>query len=208
MDYVTYNGAEGRFMRELRILGISGNVRTPSRTASLVEAILASIESRFGVSTRKIDLVDAAPVLFRALRSDQLDEAGRELVQAVETADVLVVGSPVYRASYSGALKHLFDLVHFESLIGKPVILAATGGTPMHGLMTEHQLRPLFGFFKALTLPTAIYALESDFDAYTVRNPVIVERIDAAVRELDTIFPAASELASQTNPAERPRLSA
>jgi len=194
-------------MRELRILGISGNVRTPSRTASLVDTILASIESRFGVETRKIDLVDAAPVLFRALRSDQLDEAGKELVHAVETADVLVVGSPVYRASYSGALKHLFDLVHFESLIGKPVILAATGGTPMHGLVTEHQLRPLFGFFKALTLPTAVYALESDFDAYAIHNPEISKRIDAAVRELDAIFPAASELV-QTNSAERPRLRA
>jgi FMN reductase len=195
-------------MRELRILGISGNVRAPSRTASLVEAILASIESRFGVQTRKIDLVDAAPILFRALRSDQLDDAGRELVQAVETADVLVVGSPVYRASYSGALKHLFDLVHFESLIGKPVILAATGGTPMHGLMTEHQLRPLFGFFKALTLPTAVYALESDFDAYAVRNPEITKRIDAAVRELDALFPGVSELAVRTDTAERPRLRA
>lgn len=195
-------------MRELKIVGISGNVRTPSRTASLVEAILASIESRLSVQTRKIDLVDAAPILFRALRSDQLDDAGRELVQAVETADVLVVGSPVYRASYSGALKHLFDLVHFESLIGKPVILAATGGTPMHGLMTEHQLRPLFGFFKALTLPTAVYALESDFDAYSVRNPEITKRIDAAVRELGALFPAVSELALQTDAAERPRLRA
>jgi FMN reductase len=198
-------------MRELRILGISGNVRTPSRTASLVDAILASIESRFGTETRKIDLVDAAPILFRALRSDQLNEAGQEIVSAVETADVLVVGSPVYRASYTGALKHLFDLVHFESLIGKPVILAATGGSPLHGLVTEHQLRPLFGFFKALTLPTAVYALESDFETYAIRNPEITKRIDAAVRELDTIFPAASKLQQDNDSeerADRPRLRA
>jgi FMN reductase len=198
-------------MRELRILGISGNVRTPSRTASLVDAILASIESRFGTETRKIDLVDAAPILFRALRSDQLNEAGQEIVRAVETTDVLVVGSPVYRASYTGALKHLFDLVHFESLIGKPVILAATGGSPLHGLVTEHQLRPLFGFFKALTLPTAVYALESDFETYAIRNPEITKRIDAAVRELDTIFPAASKLQQDNDSeerADRPRLRA
>lgn len=193
-------------MRELKILGISGNVRTPSRTASLVGAILSSIETLFGTETTRIDMIEAAPILFRALRSDQLDDAGKEIVQAVENADVLVVGSPVYRASYSGALKHLFDLVHFESLIGKPVILAATGGSPLHGLMTEHQLRPLFGFFKALTLPTAVYALESDFDAYQLRNPEIIKRIEAVVRELDTIIPAASELVSQFG--ERPRLRA
>jgi FMN reductase len=189
-------------MQRLKILGISGNVRTPSRTASLVDAILLAIENRFGIETRKIDLIDAAPVLFKALRSDQLDNDGKEIVAAVESADILVVGSSVYRASYSGALKHLFDLVHFESLIGKPVILAATGGSPLHGLVTEHQLRPLFGFFKALTLPTAVYALESDFDAYAVKNPEITKRIEAAVRELDAIVPATSGLIAQANVAQ------
>lgn len=192
----------------MKVVGISGNVKAPSRTSALVAATLVEIAGRNHHETRQIDMVDAAPILFRALRSDQLDEAGRELVDAVETADALVVGSPVYRASYSGALKHLFDLVHFESLVGKPVILAATGGTPMHGLMTEHQLRPLFGFFKALTLPTTIYALESDFDAYRVRNPDITGRIAAAARELDAVLPAAAELALRANPAEQSRLRA
>lgn len=192
----------------LKIVGLSGNVKAPSRTSALVSATLAEIATRGRYDIRQIDMVDAAPILFRALRADQLDEAGKDFVQAVETADALVVGSPVYRASYSGALKHLFDLVHFESLIGKPVILAATGGTPMHGLMTEHQFRPLFGFFKAISLPTAIYALESDFDAYQIRNPDIGRRIEAAVRELDAILPATSELASRTNPAEQLRLRA
>ncbi|MBL0375503.1 FMN reductase [Rhizobium sp. KVB221] len=177
-------------MEAVRIVGISGNVKAPSRTSSLVRSILGSIEATLGIKTRHIDLVYAAPVLFKALRADQLDDEGKEIVSAVEAADILVVGSPVYRASYTGALKHLFDLVHFESLVGKPVILAATGGSPLHGLVTEHQLRPLFGFFKALTLPTAIYALESDFDAYAVKNPEIAKRIEAAVRELDAIVPA------------------
>lgn len=192
----------------MRVVGISGNVKTPSRTSALIGSILGAVETRIGVKARHIDLIDAAPVLFKALRSDQLDAAGAEIVRAVEEADVLVVGSPVYRASYSGALKHLFDLVHFESLIGKPVILAATGGTPLHGLMPEHQLRPLFGFFKALTLPTAIYALESDFEGYTISNPEIRKRINAAVGELEAILPIASSLAVTGKPKETQRLRA
>lgn len=195
-------------MDTLRIVGISGNVKAPSRTSALVASILRGIESRFGAATRHIDLADSAPVIFRALRADQLDDEGQEIVRAVETADVLVVGSPVYRASYSGALKHLFDLVHFESLIGKPVILAATGGTPLHGLMTDHQLRPLFGFFKALTLPTTVYALESDFVAYTISNPEIRKRINATLRELEAVLPQAKNLALAHAAGEQPRLSA
>ena len=95
----------------MNVLGISGSVKQPSRTACVVSDILASIEKRASVSVDTIDLAVAAPILFMALRADQLDEAGRRIIDAVEIADVLVVGSPVYRASYTGALKHLFDLV-------------------------------------------------------------------------------------------------
>jgi FMN reductase len=77
----------------------------------------------------------------------------------------------------------LFDLVDHEALAGKPVLLTATGGTPLHGLVTEHQLRPLLGFFNALTLPTAVYATEADFSDYQLVNPKIIARIERAAAE-------------------------
>ncbi|QCJ00881.1 FMN reductase [Agrobacterium larrymoorei] len=178
------------------ILGLSGNVKRPSRTASLVDAVVSLAAKRLSGNARLIELVDAAPILFKALRTDQLDAEGRAIIEAVEAADVLVVGSPVYRASYTGALKHLFDLVDYRALTGKRIILVATGGTPLHGLMTEHQLRPLFGFFNALTLPTAIYATEADFTAYNISNSAVHGRIERAVSELVQILPAARQVAS------------
>jgi FMN reductase len=80
-------------------------------------------------------------------------------------------------------LKHLFDLVDYRSLEGTPVLLCATGGTPLHGLMIDHQFRPLFAFFKALTLPTSIYALEGDFDGYDLRDTEVFARIERSVAE-------------------------
>ncbi|MBB3424485.1 FMN reductase [Rhizobium sp. BK312] len=148
------------------------------------------LRRRIGGHVQSIELVDAAPVLFRALRADQLDVEGKVIVAAVEGADIIIVGSPVYRASFSGALKHLFDLVDYRALTGKRVVLAATGGTPLHGLMLEHQLRPLFGFFNAMTVPTAIYALEADFTDHELRNPAVLERIDRAIDEVAAITPA------------------
>lgn len=187
----------------MKILGISGSVKRPSRTAHVVERIVTAIGQAANVSTDIIDLADAAPVLFRALRADQLDEAGRALVDAVESADVLVVGSPVYRASYTGALKHLFDLVDFRALQGKRVVLAATGGTPLHGLMLEHQFRPLFGFFGAVTVPTTVYAVEADFTEYTLSNPVVEARIERAVVDLVDLLPATALAAGEAHPALR-----
>lgn len=187
----------------MNVLGISGSVKQPSRTARVVSDILASIERRVSVSVDTIDLAVAAPILFRALRADQLDEAGRRIIDAVEVADVLVVGSPVYRASYSGALKHLFDLVDFRALQGKRVVLAATGGTPLHGLMLEHQFRPLFGFFGAVTVPTTVYAVEADFNGYTLSNPVVEARIERAVAELMDLLPSRYLAAADHHPALR-----
>lgn len=131
-----------------------------------------------------IEMADAAPLIFSSLARAQTSAAGEAVVRSVETADALIVATPVYRASYTGALKHLFDLVNHEALIGKPVILAATGGSHLHGLVTEHQLRPLLGFFSALTVPTAIYATEADFDGYSLTNAAVTDRIDRAADEL------------------------
>jgi FMN reductase len=49
--------------------------------------------------------------------------------------------------------------------------------------VTEHQLRPLFGFLNALTLPTTIYAVESDFTDYRVSSSKILDRVDRAIVE-------------------------
>lgn len=171
------------------VLGLSGSLRRPSRTTALVDALLDAVIESTGAAPDRIELTDSAPVLFRALHAEHLDDEGHALIRRVETADLLIVGTPVYRASVTGALKHLFDLVPYRSLQGRPVILAATGGTPLHGLMIEHQMRPLFGFFGALTLPTSIYAVEGDFDGGRITNPLIQDRIERAAAEAARFLP-------------------
>lgn len=181
-------------MTAISIVGISGSVIRPSRTGSLVRTVLETLSSRIDATTRLIELVDAASALFDALTPDRLDGEAKAIVRAVESADLLVVGTPVYRASYTGALKHLFDLIRHDALAGKPIILAATGGSHLHGLVTEHQLRPLFGFFNALSLPTAVYATEADFRDYRIVNPAINDRIERAVTEAVGLFRTRSPL--------------
>jgi FMN reductase len=166
-----------------------------------VKAVLAGLAERTGSTPRLIELVDAAPAFFAALTADRLAGEGKALVKLIEAADVVVVGSPVYRASYTGAFKHLFDLVRPDVLAGKPVALMATGGSQLHGLVTEHQLRPLFASFGAQTLPTAIYAGEADFRDYRITSQAIQDRVERVVNEavafLDARAPAALSVAAR-----------
>ena len=181
----------------LSVIGISGSIRRPSRTAALVTTILAAIDQRLGSNSRLIELSDAAPLIFSALDRAGTHGAGEAIVRSVETADVLVVATPVYRASYTGALKHLFDLVSHEALIGKPVVLGATGGSHLHGLVTEHQLRPLLSFFGALTIPSTIYATEADFDEYALTSSAVASRSERAADDVARLASARPAFAAK-----------
>ena len=101
------------------------------------------------------------------------------MLSAIEDADVLVAASPVYKASYTGLFKHLFDLLDPKALEGRHVLLAATGGSDRHALVIEHQLRPLFAFFGAHILPISLYAVNGDFEGSDELAPSI-GRVSAA----------------------------
>lgn len=170
-------------MQKLSVVGIAGSVRQPSRTANLVATVLAAIEERTGGRSQLIELGARDTTFLDALSLDALSDRARAVVEAIEGADILVVGTPVYRASYTGLFKHVFDLVDVDALTGTTVVLTATGGSPLHGLVMEHQLRPLFGFFRAHTAPSAVYATEADFDQYELTSPLVRERVQRAAGE-------------------------
>lgn len=170
-------------MSKLSIVGVSGSLSRPSRTSVLVSSVLEGVARQREATVKLFDLYELSTDFFGAGFYDKLPARHQQIIDDIEAADLLVVGTPVYRGSYSGAFKHLFDLVRHDRLKGKPIVLTATGGSQLHGLMTEHQLRPLFGFFGALTLPTTVYAVESDFTDYAVSNPAIRSRIEQATDE-------------------------
>ena len=167
--------------RNLKVVAVSGGLQYPSRTLTLVEEILVSLGALFPIEVRLIELSRIGPQFAGVLSRAELPKAVQEDIAAIENADLLIAATPVYRASFTGLFKHLFDLVHHEALIDVPVLLAATGGSDRHALVIEHQLRPLFSFFQALTLPVGVYATEADFSNYQVSSPALRLRIALAV---------------------------
>src|SRR3954451_15534410 len=182
-----------------RVVGIAGNLKRPSRTRAVVEAVAAALARRRDVDLSVYDLLDAGPGLGAAYaRGDLTPEAAR-VVEAIETADALIVGTPVYKGSYTGLFKHLFDLIDPGALSNKPVVLTATGGGPRHALVVEHQLRPLFGFFTALTVPTAVYASDEDFRGAVLVEETTRERAAVAAKQLGQFLGAREDVVLVTS---------
>ncbi|WP_168787512.1 FMN reductase [Paraburkholderia aromaticivorans] len=191
--------------KKLRVVAVSGGLQRPSRTLVVVERLLAVLGDSQPIDVHLVELGEIASGLAGAVHRAQVPADVEAHIKAIESADLLVVASPVYRASYTGLFKHLFDLVHHEALFDVPVLLAATGGSDRHALVIDHQLRPLFSFFQARTLPIGVYASEADFSGYAISNPALEERIALAVTRtlpwlhagrIPASFPQAATLAA------------
>lgn len=174
-----------------RIAIVTGSWKAPSKTRVLAEALAHRLSVRRHIAISRIDLAEAGGQVASLTSRNGLAPETAALFAAVESADLLIVGSPIFKASYTGLFKHFFDLIDPAALSGTPVALTATGGSDRHALALEHQFRPLFGFFNAPTLPTTVYAVESDFVEGVLIGSTVLDRIERAAaeaaRELDRI---------------------
>jgi FMN reductase len=168
----------------LTVVGVSGSPTSPSRTSVLVGAVTDILASRLEGQGRVLELGPLLGELGSGPTRADLGPTARQALDAVEAADVLVVGSPAYRATYTGLFKLFFDHVGQYSLQDVPIVLTATGGSDRHALLVEHQMRPLFGFFQALTLPLGIYGTQDDFVDYRIEAPELRERIATTVERI------------------------
>ncbi len=165
----------------IKVVAVSGSLNDPSKTTVLLQEILDRLALVHPIEARLIKLTEIGPHFAGALSRAELPAVVEDELQAIETADLLVVASPVYRASFTGLFKHLFDFVDQYALVDTPVLLAASGGSERHALIIEHQFRPLFAFFQALTLPLGIYAHDSDFTDYKVSSQLLADRIEKSI---------------------------
>jgi FMN reductase len=163
-------------------VGVSGSPTVPSRTTALVREVTETFAARVGGVATVIELAPLLAGLGSGPFRGDVGPTVRTALEAVEAADLIVVGSPAYRATYTGLFKLFFDHVGQYALIDKPIVLTATGGSDRHALLVEHQMRPLFGFFQSLTVPLGIFANEGDFTDYRVDSPELQARIDTAVQ--------------------------
>ncbi len=168
--------------RPLRLVAVSGGLQRPSKSAALAEHLLDLISDALPCEKRLVELGQLAPQFAGATWRTHLPDTVERELAAVEQADVLVVATPVYRGSYTGLFKHFFDFIHEDALIDTPVLLAATGGSDRHALVIDHQLRPLFSFFQARTLPLGLYATDKDFVDYRLQDEALITRARLAVQ--------------------------
>ena len=169
-----------------RVLAFCGSSWRPARPRRLVEAAVKQLRVRHGIESETCDLIDAGPRI-AAFRREEMDGAARSLLERIENAPALIIGCPVFQGGYPGLFKHVFDQIPEGALRDVPVLLTACGGGLRHALIVEHHLRPLFGYFEALTVPTAVYACAAELEGEELAKP-LERRLGMAVAQFATFL--------------------
>jgi FMN reductase len=166
------------------VVTLSGSPAAPSRSQHLLRVAEEMLRER-GYS---VQCVDVRQLPAQALvHGDWNDPAVRAALDTVLAARAVVVATPLYKASYSGALKTLLDLLPQTAFTHKPVLAFATGGSLAHLLALDYALKPVLVALGARLILDNVFATEHDIHhtdgVYRLSDP-LEQRLSTAVESL------------------------
>ncbi|WP_329390484.1 NADPH-dependent FMN reductase [Streptomyces sp. NBC_01716] len=182
------------------ILSVSGSPSATSRTARL----LRHLNDRLRRQGHDVIALDVRTLPADALLgADFRHPAIIEATALFARADGVVIGTPVYKAAYSGLLKSLLDLLPQYALTDKTVLPLATGGTTAHVLAIDYALRPVLSSMGAGHITPGWFTLDKEI---TVGDDGTLTIAPAAAEALTEVTDRFSALLGGSDPAAGPGL--
>jgi FMN reductase len=144
--------------RDGRVLFVAASPSATSKSTFAAGVLAAELRAK-GAETQHFSLrdFDAADVLLAQMTGPRI----ADFVDAAKQASAIVLSTPVYKASYSGALKALVDLIPPDALAGKPALGVATARVAAHSDDVHRAFEALFRFFQGRPLET-LFVLDSE----------------------------------------------
>ena len=156
----------------LRLLGVSGSLHDHSRSLVALQMVLGAAAER-GAQTRLLDLREIDLPVFRPDREGHSRYEER-ISMDMDWADAIVLSSPDYHGSMSGALKNFLDYV-WEECAGK--VFGYLCASHEKGLTVMDQMRTAVRQCYGWSLPYGVSIDgRADFDANNRLTNQRVER--------------------------------
>ena len=174
------------------LLAIHGTVTRPGRLYQAIESALSRLEGTDALATDILHLGDHRISFADGRPLEAYDDDTRAVVERVIAADMYLIATPVFRASYTGALKNLLDHVPVEGLQGKACGLIGMGATDHHYLSIDAQLRPVLAWFGTLVVPGMVYLQSRHFQDGQLADPQAIADLQSLARSVVNLHRAAS----------------
>jgi len=139
----------------LNVIVISGSPRTISNTQVMMRYVYDYAKSKYN-NTKFLNLSQIKMESYRG-NDENYNEDTKQAINDVISADVWLIGAPIYNSFFSAALKNLFEFINYKNTDGKiaGIAIMASGNigfTNVHTLLVQ-----LMTYFKVITNPKAVY---------------------------------------------------
>ncbi|MGW1563549.1 NADPH-dependent FMN reductase [Streptomyces sp. NPDC002144] len=170
------------------VVSVSGSPSATSRTHRL----LRHLDDWLRAQGHEVIPLDVRTIPAEALLgADFRHPAIIEATELFDRVDGVVVGTPVYKASYSGVLKALLDLLPQYALTGKTVLPLATGGSIAHVLAIDYALRPVLSSMGASHIVQGWFTLDKDLTVHEDGSLTVTPTAGEALSQVVAQFSAA-----------------
>jgi FMN reductase len=174
------------------VVSISGSPAVQSRSTHLLSLAEGALRGR-GLNVRRIDARALPPAAL--MHADFAHPAIRQALELIEHAQAVVIATPLYKASYSGLLKTLLDLLPQSGLAGKIVLPIATGGSLAHLLALDYALKPVLSSLGARHHLPNVFASDADLPKGEAGYTVLAETGQRVIASVDALVHALNDQA-------------
>lgn len=171
---------------------VVGSAARSHRTRNAVEVAAAgAVQAVEGLKVEVIDLSQSKVAMADGRDIAEYGDDTAAVVAAITKADCVLLSTPIYRGTYTGALKNLLDHLALEALEGKAVGLLATGATADHSLAVDLQLRGVLAWFNAYLVPGSVYLTHADVSGDRISEDAVARlaELGASTVELAQCIP-------------------
>jgi NAD(P)H-dependent FMN reductase len=166
-------------------LGIHGTVTNPGRLhQALDSALAAAAAADLSITTQTLHLGDHQISFADGRPPEAYGDDTQKVLEQVSAADMYLIATPIFRASFTGALKNLLDHIAVETLMGKAIGLIGMGATDHHYLTVDTQLRPVLAWFGAHLVPGQVYLQSQHFTDGKLADPKAIAGLETLGRSV------------------------
>lgn len=166
------------------IVTIAGSPSSSSRSSAvLTQSKHMLTKQGFKVESITVRNIPPEDLVFGNFESPAL----KKVTSLIEEAQGIVVATPVYKASYTGVLKAMLDLLPQYAFVGKAILPIATGGTITHLLSIDYAMKPLFSALGATNILRGVFIVDSQIqrtDDGVVLDDEVERRLNESLVEL------------------------
>ncbi len=184
------------------LLGIHGSVTYPGRLhQALASALEAAASKDPSINTELLHLGDHQISFADGRPAEAYGDDTQKVLEQVTAADMYLIATPIFRASFTGALKNLLDHIPVEGLMGKAVGLIGMGATDHHYLTVDTQLRPVLAWFGAHLVPGQVYLQSAHFQDGKLADPKAIAGLETLGRSVLSLHKSLADNSDSAGPA-------